>query len=230
MTPGTGPEVADGTAGRDSWPVAAFDFDGTITSRDTMLLFLTAVRDRSTVARVFARRSPQLVNGLRGGAARERAKRLICRDVLGGLAREEAEAAARRTADLVEQSLIRVDTAARLRWHQEEGHRVIVVSASFEGYVKLVASSLGVEEVVATRWDVDGTGVLTGELAGPNVRGATKVELLAGLLGSDFGLDYAYGNSRGDAAMLARARHPVWVGRRSLPGLGDGAGDRGTGG
>ncbi len=197
--------------------MAAFDFDGTITSRDTMLFFLTSVRDRPTVARVFARRSPQMVGALRGGMARERAKRLICHDLLGGLARGEAEAAARRTAALVVESLIRVDTAARLRWHQQQGHRVIVVSASFEGYVKLVAAALGVGEVVATRWDVDNTGVLTGGLDGPNVRGATKVELLGEMLGPDFRLEYAYGNSRGDTAMLARARHPVWVGRRPLP-------------
>jgi phosphatidylglycerophosphatase C len=196
--------------------VAAFDFDGTITSRDTMLLFLTAAQHRSTVARAFVRRSPQLLVALRGGAARDRAKQLVCQDILGGLPHELASAAAQRTARQVEESHIRADTAARLRWHLEEGHRVVVVSASFEAYVQPVAVSLGVHEVLATRWDVDGGGVLTGKLAGPNVRGTAKVARLAELLGSGFQLDYAYGNSRGDSAMLARARFPVWVGRRPL--------------
>ncbi len=221
MTPRTGPVPDPG--GDDDRPVVAFDFDGTITGRDTMPVFLTTIRNRPTVARVFARRSPQLLAALRGGAARDRAKRLVCQDLLGGLAVEEADAAAQRTAARVEQSLIRADTAARLRWHLQEGHRVIVVSASFEAYVKLVASSLGVHEVVATRWEVDGAGVLTGRLDGPNVRGATKVELLTGLLGTGFRLHYGYGNSGGDAAMLARAEHPVRVGRRPLRERGDGS-------
>jgi phosphatidylglycerophosphatase C len=80
-----------------------------------------------------------------------------------------------------------------------------------------VAASLGVHEVLATRWDVDGDGVLTGDLAGANVRGPEKVAQLAELLGPGFRLDYAYGNSRGDSAMLALARHPTQVGRRPLP-------------
>lgn len=228
MSPeGRAPDQPSMSEGR---PVVAFDFDGTITRRDTMLRFLTAARSRPVVTRVFVRRSPELLRALRGGTPRDRAKRLVCQDILAGLASSEAEAAARRTAGAIQRSLIRPDTAARLRWHQHEGHRVIVVSASFEAYVKPVAGSIGVNEVIGTRWEVDDTGVLTGRLLGQNVRGEAKADLLAGLLGDDFRLEYAYGNSRGDAAMLARARHPVWVGRRSLPELGrppercDGAG------
>jgi phosphatidylglycerophosphatase C len=225
MTAGTGPKAGDSPPRGKGRPVAAFDFDGTITTRDTMLLFLTAVRDRPTVARVFLRHIPHLLLAMQGGTARDRAKRVVCHDILGGLAGGEAEAAARRTADLVEQSLIRSDIEARLHWHQQEGHRVVVVSASFEAYVKPVAASLGVHEVLATRWEVDDAGVLTGRLAGPNVRGEAKVDLLKGLLGAGFRLDYAYGDSPGDTAMLARAQHPVRVGRRPLPERGPGPGD-----
>ncbi len=211
---------ADSQSAGEDRPVVAFDFDGTITRRDTMLLFLTAVRSRPIVARVFVRRSPQLLRALSGGVARDRAKRLVCQDLLAGLTSHEAEAAARQTARRIELSLIRPDTSARLGWHQQEGHRVIVVSASFELYVRQVAGSLGVHEVIATRWEVDDSGVLTGRLVGQNVRGAAKVDLLAKLLGDDFRLEYAYGNSSGDTAMLDRARHPVRVGRRALPELG----------
>lgn len=218
MRPERPPSVGDQRRG-DRRPVAAFDFDGTITRRDTMLLFLTSVRSRTRVAQVFARRGPQLVAALGGGAARDAAKRLVSNDLLGGLPEEEADAAARHTASVVEASLIRTDASARLRQHQEAGHRVVVVSASFEGYVKLVARSLGVQEVIATRWEVGDDRVLTGRLEGPNVRGPAKVELLDALLGEGSELAYAYGNSAGDADMLARARYPVWVGRRRLPAL-----------
>ena len=138
-------------------------------------------------------------------------------EVLGGLGRQEVEAAARETAQLVTASLIRPDAEARIRWHQAEGHRLIVVSASFEAYVAEVAASLGIAEVIATKWEVDpGSDTLTGRLDGRNVRGQAKVALLEDHLGGPCELAYAYGNSAGDTAMLARAEHPVRVGRRSM--------------
>jgi phosphatidylglycerophosphatase C len=204
----------------DRRPVVAFDFDGTITRIDTLRLFLTRIRPRRAIAATFLHHGPQLASAVRGGAARDRAKALICLDLLGGLACEQAEGAAAETAGLVLGSLIRSDTRARIRWHQAEGHRIIVVSASFEAYVKLVASDLGINEVIATKWEVDATtDTLTGRLDGRNVRGEAKVALIAHLLDGPCDLEYAYGNSSGDTAMLAHAKHPVWVGRRPMPAL-----------
>ena len=200
--------------------MVAFDFDGTITSTDTLRLFLTRIRSRRALAGTFFRHAPRVALALRGGPARDAAKALICLDVLGGLTHEEAEAAAVATAQVVERSWIRPDARARIRWHLAAGHRIIVVSASFDAYVRRVAATLGIEEVIATRWEVDArTGVLSGRLDGPNVRGEAKVALLADHLDGPCDLDYAYGNSSGDTAMLARARHPVRVGRRPMPEL-----------
>jgi phosphatidylglycerophosphatase C len=213
------PANPDGTSPAHR-PVVAFDFDGTITTKDTLRLFLTRVRGPRELVTAFARHAPELGSALRGGSARDRAKQAVCMDVLGGLHRDRAQAAADETAEVVRRGLIRPDTEARIRWHQDQGHRVIVVSASFEAYVTQVAASLGIDEVIATRWEIDpDTGVLTGRLDGLNVRGDAKVTLLEDRLGGPCELEYAYGNSGGDTAMLARARHPVRVGRRPVPTL-----------
>ncbi len=83
-----------------------------------------------------------------------------------------------------------------------------------------MVAALGVREVIATKWEVDPvTRSLTGRLAGVNVRGAAKVRLLE--LHLDNGpcrVDVAYGNSQGDAALLAMADRAVWVGRRRRVG------------
>ncbi len=210
------PSEPDGTAdgGR---PVVAFDFDGTITRRDTLRFFLVRIRGTAFIVRAFLRRTPELVAALRGGVARDRAKVAICREVLTGLSDREAGQAAADTARVVLDRLLRPDTINRIRWHQAQGHRIIVVSASFEAYVTIVAASLGIDEVIATRWEVDpADGRLTGGLDGLNVRGDAKVALLRSQLGGRCDLEYAYGNSGGDKAMLACARNPVWVGRRPL--------------
>ncbi len=197
-------------------PVAVFDFDGTLTDRDGFRLFLRQVATRRQLVGAFLRHAPSLLAALRGGARRDRAKERVCGNLLGGRPVEEVEGAARRTASLLLGSGLRPDTVARLRRHVAEGHRVIVVSASFEAYVRPVASALGVDEVIATRWEVGPAGSLTGRLAGPNVRGPMKATLLSERLGGSTVVDVANGDSRGDVELLEMASTAIWVGRRPV--------------
>ena len=169
------------------------------------------------VAAAFARHLPSVLRAYQGDQARDRAKESVFSDILGGLHEDEAEAVASATAQTVIRSMFKPDVVARLRWHQDAGHRVIVVSASFVHYVAPVVETLGVDEVLATRWEVDpATSRLTGRFDGGNVRGAAKVDLLSQCLGRPCRLEYAYGNSSGDVAMLAAARYPVWIGRTPI--------------
>jgi len=201
----------------DRRPVVAFDFDGTLTRRDTLRVFLGQVGRPSVVAAAFARHLPSVLRAYQGDEARNRAKESVFSDILGGLHEDEAEAAASATARTVVRSMFKPDVVARLRWHQEAGHRVIVVSASFRHYVAPVVATLGVDEVLATRWEVDpATSRLTGRFDGVNVRGEAKVDLLSQHLGRPCRLEYAYGNSSGDVALLAAARYPVWIGRTPI--------------
>jgi HAD superfamily hydrolase (TIGR01490 family) len=194
--------------------VVAFDFDGTLTRRDTLRVFLVRVRRPPAVAAAFARHLPSVLRAYQGDQARDRAKEAVFSDILGGLDEDAAEEAASATAQVVIGSMFKPDVVARLRWHQEAGHRVIVVSASFVHYVAPAVATLGVDEVLATRWEVDpASRRLTGRFDGGNVRGAAKVDLLAQHLGRPCELEYAYGNSSGDVAMLAAARNPVWIRR-----------------
>jgi|SRR5665213_1029062 len=208
----------------DRRPVVAFDFDGTLTRRDTLRVFLLQMGRPSVVAAAFARHLPSVLRAFQGDQARNRAKESVFSDILGGLHEDEAEAAASATAQAVVRSMFKPDVVARLRWHQAAGHRVIVVSASFVHYVAPVVETLGVDEVLATRWEVDpATRRLTGRFDGVNVRGAAKVDLLSKHLGRPCRLEYAYGNSSGDVEMLAAARYPVWIGRTPIderPGSG----------
>jgi phosphatidylglycerophosphatase C len=214
------PSQESGTPGRplpDRQPLAVFDFDGTITKPDTFRIFLRQVRSRRAIAGAFLRHGPSIAMALRGGRHRDRAKERVCFDLLGGLSEEEVGTAAKRTVRMILDWALREDSVSRLLWHLTAGHRVIVVSASFEAYVKPVMASLGVTEVIATRWEVGPTGVLTGKFDGVNVRGAAKATLLVAYLGGPSTVDVAYGNTKGDAALLAMAEHPVWIRRwRSL--------------
>ena len=86
-----------------------------------------------------------------------------------------------------------------------------MISASFERYVHLVCEQLGVHEVFATRWRVDPTGQhLTGGLQGANVRGEEKARIVREQLHIE-SLDFAYGDSAGDAALLALLQRHLYA-------------------
>jgi phosphatidylglycerophosphatase C len=194
--------------------IAAFDFDGTLTRTDSVVPFLRLVGGRTWLLRL-ARRIPAVVVA---ATRRDRAllKALATEALFRGLTRSRVEALAQQHGASIAEGGLRDDVMARLRWHLEHGHRVVIVSASYEPYVRVVAAALGVSGVVATRLAVGAGDVYTGELVGGNCRGPEKVLRLEqwltehGIARADVEL-WAYGDSAGDRELLAWADHPVWV-------------------
>jgi phosphatidylglycerophosphatase C len=101
-----------------------------------------------------------------------------------------------------------------MKWHQQQGDDLVLVTASLSPYVKPLAASMGISSVLCSELVIDGSE-FTGELAEGNCRGAEKARRLAQWLQNRH-LDYAYGDSAGDDAMLALATTAVRVGRRDV--------------
>jgi phosphatidylglycerophosphatase C len=195
--------------------VAAFDFDGTITERDTLAGFLVFVGGRRAIARALLRHGGSMIAGLNDDATRDTAKEAVVGSVLRGRDEADVAAAGVRYAQLLP-GRYRRDVLERVDWHRAEGHERVIVSASLVFYLRPVAADLGFDHVIGVEMSVDGSGRLTGALARPNVRGAQTSLRLREWLG-DRPADelWAYGNSSGDADLLAMADHPTWVGRRA---------------
>jgi len=187
--------------------VAAFDFDGTLTERDTLLPFLRLVTGRRQVVAALVRNAGGLARAARARDERDVVKERVLATCLAGTPVDEAASAAARYVAGIR---LRPEVVATLQTHRDAGHEVVVVSASPALYVVPAVAALGVEHVLATELEIV-DDVLTGRFAGRNCRAEEKVTRLdAWLAGRDVEL-YAYGNSRDDAAMLARADHAVWV-------------------
>jgi phosphatidylglycerophosphatase C len=187
--------------------VAAFDFDGTLTHRDTLVPFLRLAVGHARVARVFATNARHVARASRQREARDVLKERVLAACLAGAPLATVDAAVERFVPTIR---FRDDVVAKLREHHDAGHHVLVVSASPTIYVGPAVRRLGVDDVLATDLEV-ADGVLTGRLATPNCRAEEKVVRLdAWLAGRDVEL-HAYGNSPDDAPMLARAHHAVWV-------------------
>jgi phosphatidylglycerophosphatase C len=191
--------------------VAAFDFDGTLTRRDTLLPFLRYLLGDARVARHALVLSPTLLGyglGLiNNGVAKER----VLTHCLAGMQMSTLQQQGERFSTLVLPGLLRNEAIRRLAWHRQQGHRCVAISASLELYVRPWAQSAGFDDVIATQLEVRPDGSVSGKLAGVNCYGHEKVRRLEALLGPRSGyLLYVYGDSRGDRELLSSADYAYY--------------------
>lgn len=184
--------------------VAAFDFDGTLTRRDSFVPFL--VRSSGPIATGRGLVAAATARGGRSG----RKLALVSRTIAGRPIDELAAAGELYARRLVNR--LRPDTRSLLEDHQSTGHKTVIITASPEFYVGPVGAALGTDAVLGTRFELDDQGRLTGRYDGRNCRGDEKVRRLdAWIDGREVQLLYAYGDSAGDDALLARADVPTRV-------------------
>ncbi|MEX0767837.1 MAG: HAD-IB family hydrolase [Microthrixaceae bacterium] len=200
--------------------VAAFDFDGTLSQRDTLIPFLISVTGRARFAQIASQIG--LSGALRGVDLRNRdavKAQMIHRSMCGRRNQDLLRLGEVYSQDLLAHELNPV-TLQRLEQHREAGHELVFVSASLTYYLDPLASSLGVGSVIAVKPTVE-HGLLTGQMEYPNVRAEQKAIRLRSWLEQpaigpmpEIEL-WAYGNSSGDHALLQMANHAFWLGKPS---------------
>lgn len=188
-------------------PIVAFDFDGTLTARDTFTAFLAWRAGRAGYLQGLASLAPDALRYLRD-RSRGRLKAAAVKRFLGGVSREAIEEDARRFAEETAVKLLRPDAVRAWRRWQGDGARLVIVTASPEEIVGPFARGLGADCLLATRLAYGPDERLTGALDGENCRGAEKVRRLRAEFGEDMRLEAAYGDTDGDAEMLAIAETP----------------------
>jgi phosphatidylglycerophosphatase C len=198
--------------------IAAFDFDGTITRRDTLLPFLARLRGRRRLAVALAVHGWSLARMSAGLESRDTVKDRFLLGLLGGLPAELVARAGDAYGELLATGIgLRPTVVARIDHHRSLGHRLVVISASPEIYVRPFAERFGFETALATRLELDDDGRLTGRVLGQNCRAAEKVRRLEEWMGDGPARVVAYGDSSGDTELLARADVGIRVrGRREL--------------
>ncbi len=184
--------------------LALFDFDGTITTRDSFTLFLrwhSPVRFYATALRLL----PQILLFAAGRYPNERLKEAFLKGVLQGMKEEELQQKAQQFLRSKLVPLIRPQGAARVRSLVAAGARVIVVTASPRLLVEPWCREIGGVEILGTEL-ATADGLFTGKIAGHNCRAEEKVRRIHQLLDvADFDRIEVYGDSSGDFAMLQLA-------------------------
>lgn len=193
--------------------VAVFDVDKTLTVRDCVVPFMFRV---AGIPRLVVGLLARFSSVVRGFLTRDRdtLKQIFADVVFSGRAVNEVEQDGILFAEKIAQAWMREDVVARMRWHQEQGHVVLLVSASLGPYLHPFGDLCEVDGVLCTELE-QSEGVYTGQLMGNNCRGEEKVARITQWCAeSKVPIDhvvFAYGDSAGDGPMLRLAEHGVMV-------------------
>jgi phosphatidylglycerophosphatase C len=201
----------------DNMVIAAFDVDGTLTTHDCVRPFLERAAGRRRLITAMLRRPVATVVAA-VHRDRDRFKEIIVGGSLRGKLVTDVEKAGEQFAQYVLVNWLRPDTLRRLRWHQQAGHRTVLVSASLAAYLRPLALRLGIDDVLCT--DSTRSGDRYGDrLNGLNCRAGEKRRRLDQWLEERRWVHaevWAYGDSAGDRELLDRADHAVWVNNATI--------------
>lgn len=187
--------------------VVAFDFDGTLTVRDSYTAFL---RWRSGPVRYhigLIKLVPAAIAYV-GHRDRGRIKAAATREYLRGVSRERIESEAQAFAKLMAPRFLRPDALRTWRRWGQRRAKLVIVTASPQMIVAPFARGLGADMLLGTELVFDERDRATGAFASANCRGAEKVRRLQEAFGPEIRLRAAYGDTSGDREMLAIAEEP----------------------
>lgn len=146
-------------------PLALFDLDETLIHGDSATMWL-----RHSVAKGWAPataldREEQLMQDYRTGTLDMKAYIRHCAGHLEGLPMDEVARRAHEFAEECIRPIVYPQAWERLRWHEESGDTVIIISATSDFLVRPIAAMLGVDNVIAIRLAED-AGCFTTQTVG----------------------------------------------------------------
>jgi len=184
--------------------IAFFDFDGTITTKDTLLEFIKFSRGRFRYYIGFLLNSPWLVAMKLKVISNQTAKQRIFTWFFRNHSLDDFQEQCSRFATTAIPGLLRPKALKEIQLLQEKGATVVVVSASPENWILPWARTLSLS-VISTRLET-ANNVLTGRIYLRNCHGKEKcARIRENYQLEDFSDIYAYGDSSGDKPMLELA-------------------------
>ena len=185
--------------------LALFDFDGTITTRDSLADFIQFAVGKPRYYLGLLRMSPVLAGFVFKLIRNDVAKQKLLGHFFGGWTEQRFQRVADDYAASCIEAIVRPKAMARINWHKAQGHQVVIVSASAENWLRHWCDKHGLD-LLGTKME-SRDGLMTGRFVGNNCHGEEKVrrvsEVFAGRL-DDIG--WAYGDTSGDRPMLSMAK------------------------
>lgn len=191
--------------------IVVFDFDGTLTTKDTLLEFVKFCFGTRRLCIGLFCFLPLIFLMKLGVYSNWKCKQKFFSWFYKDMEYEKFKELGRLFAKKA-CSLLKDGVVEEIQRFQKGNAYTYIVSASVEDWVAPVASCLKVDKVLGTKVEVNSEGKLTGFFSTENCYGQEKVNrFLKEEPNRDEYYLYAYGDSRGDKEMIAFADEGFWV-------------------
>lgn len=189
--------------------IAFFDFDGTITTKDTLLEFIKFTKGVPAFYFGFLLYSPFLVAYKLKIISNQTAKEKVLAHFFRNMSIESFEQQCVAFAQQMIPGLIRPKALVEIKNLKEKGVQVVIVSASPENWIRPWANSMQLE-LLGTRLQVKDNRI-TGKIEERNCHGPEKVSRIKSCYSLDkYDRIYAYGDTSGDKPMLQLANEAFY--------------------
>ena len=186
---------------------AYLDFDGTLTTKDSLMPFLRYCAGDVVYYIKLVILSPILMGYLLKLIPNYIAKELVIGFFLKGWSRQSIQKKAQKFVRHKIPLFLLDAGMAKLQEHQKNGDFCVLVSASPEVYLQLWADTQGFDKVIATKFEFR-DDIFTGKLLGRNCFGKEKVSRIESELGEFCWQDsFAYSDSVVDMPMISKSQH-----------------------
>ena len=189
--------------------IAFFDFDGTITTEDTMLQLAKYKHGLKSYWLGMLLISPWLVAMKIGLVSKTRAKEKFLLYFFGNVYVDIFNNDCLLFATNILPNYIKKDALLEISKHKKNSTHVVVVSASAENWVAPWCIKHDIE-FICTKLEIKNQKI-TGKLFGKNCNGIEKVSRIKEKFDTaNFTNIYCYGDTTGDKEMLELATHPYY--------------------
>lgn len=188
--------------------IAAFDFDGTITKKDTLFDFIIFCKGKFRLLVGLIVLSPILIAYKLKIVKNSTAKQLLFSYYFKG---DSIEAFNKKGKEYIQRinRISYADSLERMNWHKQQGHTIVIVSASINNWIKPWSDTIKIDKVLSTEIELK-NNIITGKFSTNNCYGPEKVSRLLKEypVRSEYIL-YAYGDSKGDNELLEIADYAI---------------------
>ena len=184
--------------------IALFDFDGTITTDDSLIKFIRFVVGDVKFIWGIATLSLMLITYKLKLIPNYKAKQWMFSYFFKGMNEQQFLKVAEEYSLNHIDEILRRQAMEKIVWHKEQGHKVTVVSASIECWLRPWCDKNDLD-TIATKIEIK-NGIVTGEFLSKNCYGIEKASRVKEAYNlDDYDYIYAYGDSRGDKELLGLA-------------------------
>jgi phosphatidylglycerophosphatase C len=184
--------------------IAFFDFDGTISTKDSLADFIQYAVGKLNYYVGLLVLSPMLMAYILKFIPNDLAKEKLLSYFFKGWNVKQFQVLAERYSLEQIDEIIRPKAIEKIRWHQNQGHQVVIVSASMDYWLRPWCGKNDLC-LIATRLEVKDSK-LTGRFATKNCYGLEKANRVKDTFElSLYEYIYVYGDSDGDKELLALA-------------------------